>query len=50
MRQSASFKKVVELDPKNAQAYFQLARAYQKNGDGAAAQAALEKYEKYKEK
>ncbi|MCI0722677.1 MAG: tetratricopeptide repeat protein, partial [Acidobacteria bacterium] len=42
-------RKAVELDPSNATAYYQLARAYQRSGDAAAAQEALKMYEKLKD-
>ncbi|MGA1367315.1 MAG: tetratricopeptide repeat protein [Blastocatellia bacterium] len=44
----ALLRRAVELDPRNADAWFQLARAHQRVGDRAAAQAALEQYEKHK--
>jgi tetratricopeptide (TPR) repeat protein len=40
----------VKLDASNAAAWFQLARAYQKTGDSAAAEQALKMYEKLKDK
>jgi len=36
------FKKVAEMDPRNAQAHFNLALAYKKSGNEAAAQPELE--------
>jgi len=36
------FKKVADMDPRNAQAHFNLALAYQKSGNEAAAQPEFE--------
>jgi Flp pilus assembly protein TadD len=44
----ALLRRAVEIDPRNADAWFQLARAHQRVGDRAAARAALEQYEKHK--
>jgi tetratricopeptide (TPR) repeat protein len=46
----AELRQAVKLDAESAQAWFQLARAYQKSGDAAAAQSALQMYEKFKDK
>jgi protein O-GlcNAc transferase len=44
----SQLKRAVELDAKFAPAYFQLARAHQSAGDAAAAQSAMENYEKHR--
>jgi tetratricopeptide (TPR) repeat protein len=46
----AQLRLAVQQDATNAAAWFQLARAYQKTGDAAAAEQALKMYEKLKDK
>jgi len=44
----SQLKRAVELDAKSAPAYFQLARAHQLAGETAAAQSAMESYERHR--